>query len=172
MGFGLGTQAAVIASVFHILSHAATKSLLFISASGLVDASGGSKKFIDLTGSGYRNRIAGAAFSVGALSMDGLPLFSGFISKLLFAEAAVRNSGKMLPALVVLAISTILNAIYFMKTVIRIYTPVESDYPVIPVKKHKMFGLAMVCFIALNVFLGLCSGPVVRLIETGLSMFA
>ncbi len=172
MGFGLGTQVAVVASVFHILSHAATKSLLFISASGLVDASGGSKKFIDLTGSGYRNKIAGVAFSVGALSMVGLPLFSGFISKLLFAQAAVRNSGKMLPTLIVLAISTILNAIYFMKTVIRIYTPVESEYPVIPVKRHKVFGLAMVCFIALNVFLGLCSDLVIRLIETGLSMFA
>lgn len=172
MGFGLGTQVAVVASIFHILSHAATKSLLFISASGLVDASGGSKKFIDLTGAAYRNKIAGVAFSVGALSMVGLPLFSGFISKLLFAQAAVRNSGKMLPTMIVLAISTILNAIYFMKTVIRIYTPVESDYPTIPLKEHKIFGIAMVCFIALNVFLGLWSDTVVGLIETGLAMFA
>lgn len=172
MGFGLGTQVGVVASIFHILSHAATKSLLFISASGLVDASGGSKKFIDLTGAAYRNKIAGVAFSVGALSMVGLPLFSGFISKLLFAQAAVRNSGKMLPTMIVLAISTILNAIYFMKTVIRIYTPVESDYPTIPLKEHKIFGIAMVCFIALNVFLGLWSDTVVGLIETGLAMFA
>ncbi|MGN1159207.1 MAG: complex I subunit 5 family protein [Lachnospiraceae bacterium] len=172
MGFGLGTQVGVVASIFHILSHAATKSLLFISASGLVDASGGSKKFIDLTGAAYRNKIAGVAFSVGALSMVGLPLFSGFISKLLFAQAAVRNSGKMLPTMIVLAISTILNAIYFMKTVIRIYTPVESDYPTVPLKEHKIFGIAMVCFIALNVFLGLWSDTVIGLIETGLAMFA
>lgn len=171
MGFGLGTQVGVVASIFHILSHAATKSLLFISASGLVDASGGSKKFIDLTGAAYRNKIAGVAFSVGALSMVGLPLFSGFISKLLFAQAAVRNSGKMLPTMIVLAISTILNAIYFMKTVIRIYTPIESDYPTVPLKEHKIFGIAMVCFIALNVFLGLWSDTVIGLIETGLAMF-
>ena len=172
MGFGLGTQVGVVASIFHILSHAAIKSLLFISASGLVDASGGSKKFIDLTGAAYRNKIAGVAFSVGALSMVGLPLFSGFISKLLFAQAAVRNSGKMLPTMIVLAISTILNAIYFMKTVIRIYTPIESDYPTVPLKEHKIFGIAMVCFIALNVFLGLWSDTVIGLIETGLAMFA
>ncbi len=171
MGFGLGTQVAMVASIFHILSHAATKSLLFISAAGLVDASGGSKKFIDLTGSGYRNKIAGVAFSVGALSMVGIPLFSGFISKLLFAEAAVRNSGKMLPTLIVLAVSTVLNAIYFMKTVIRIYTPVESDYAVIPARKHKVFALAMACFVALNIFLGLRSDRIVDLIETGLAMF-
>lgn len=126
MGIGMGTQAGMEASVFHILTHAATKSLLFIAAIGLTDVSGGSRKFIDLTGAAYRNKWAGVAFAVGSLSMVGVPLFSGFISKLLFAQAAVQNHVKMLPALIVLGISTVLNAIYFMKTVIRIYTPVEG----------------------------------------------
>ena len=53
-------------------------------------------------------------------------MFSGFISKLLFSQAAVQNTVKMLPILIVLGISTILNAVYFMKTVIRIYTPVND----------------------------------------------
>lgn len=171
MGFGLGTQTAMVASIFHILSHAVTKALLFLSAAGLADASGGSRRFIDLTGAAYRNKMAGVAFGAGALSMVGIPLFSGFISKLLFAEAAVRNSGKMLPALIVLAVSTILNAIYFMKTVIRIYTPVESEQTCVPVKKQKLFAAATACLIALNVFLGLCSDWVVDLIGTGLGMF-
>ena len=178
MGFGLGTQVGVVASIFHILSHAATKSLLFISASGLVDASGGSKKFIDLTGAAYRNKIAGVAFSVGALSMVGLPLFSGFISKLLFAQAAVRNSGKMLPTMIVLAISTILNAIYFMKTVIRIYTPdrkgmaVQKNFVKIKAKDQMAKSVALVCFIILNLVLGLGSEPIIKLFEDGLKMFA
>lgn len=171
MGFGLGTQAAMVASIFHILSHAVTKALLFLSAAGLADASGGSRRFLDLTGSGYRNKIAGIAFAAGALSMVGIPLFSGFISKLLFAEASVRNNGKMLPAMIALAISTILNAIYFMKTVIRIYTPVQTDQETILIKKHKLFAASMACFIALNIFLGLCSDWIVDLIETGLEMF-
>ena len=76
MGFGMGTEAGMTASVFHILSHAATKSLLFIAAIGLTDVSGGSRKFIELTGAGYRNKWAGAAFTVGSLSMVGMPLFS------------------------------------------------------------------------------------------------
>ena len=36
----------------------------------------------------------------------GIPLFSGFISKLLFAQAAVQSQGKALAALVVLAVSS------------------------------------------------------------------
>lgn len=173
MGIGMGTQAGMAASVFHILSHAATKSLLFIAAIGLTDVSGGSRKFIDLTGAAYRNKWAGVTFTVGSLSMVGVPLFSGFISKLLFAQAAVQNNGKMLPALIVLGISTILNAIYFMKTVIRIYTPVEENkYECITFHNMKLYAVTLVCFIVLNVILGVSSQPIVDLIEQGLAMFS
>lgn len=172
MGFGLGTEAGMVASIFHILSHAATKSLLFVAAMGLTDVSGGSRHFLELTGSGYRNKLAGVAFTVGSLSMVGIPLFSGFISKLLFAQAAVINHGKMLPALIVLAISTILNAIYFMKTVIRIYTP-EPDSPYGSVKAgdNKLYAVALILFVIINIGLGVSSQPVVDMITEGLHMF-
>ena len=173
MGIGMGTQAGMVASVFHILSHAATKSLLFIAAIGLTDVSGGSRKFIELTGAAYRNKWAGITFTVGSLAMVGVPMFSGFVSKLLFAQAAVQNPGKMLPTLIVLAVSTILNAIYFMKTVIRIYTPVEeSKYEGITFKDMKLYAVTLVCFIVLNVVLGVSSQPIVDWIEQGISMFA
>ena len=173
MGVGMGTQVGMVAAVFHVLSHVATKSLLFISAIGLTDVSGGSRKFIELTGSGYRNKCAGVAFSVGALSMVGVPMFSGFISKLLFSQAAVQNTVKMLPTLIVLGISTILNAIYFMKTVIRIYTPVnDREYPTVAWRDNKVYAAVLFCFVVLNILLGVCSQPIVDLIESGLMMFA
>ena len=179
MGIGLGTELGIIASIYHILSHAATKSMLFISAIGLTDVSNGSRKFKDLTGSAYRNKIAGVGFLAGSLSMVGIPLFSGFISKLLFMEAAATVAWyKMLPALIVLGISTILNAIYFMKTVIRIYTPVgdfydgKEGYEKRTWNKQVVYGITILCFIILNVVLGLCSGPLLELIQNGLSMFS
>lgn len=173
MGFGMGTQEGMTASIFHILSHAATKSLLFIAAIGLTDVSGGSRKFIELTGSGYRNKWAGVAFTVGSLSMVGVPLFSGFISKLLFSQAAILNHTKMLPALIVLGISTILNAIYFMKTVIRIYTPLNHcAYTSVTFKDISAYAMVLVAFIVLNVILGISSQPVVDMIRQGLATFA
>lgn len=180
MGFGLGTTMGIVASIFHILSHASTKSLLFVAGVGLTDASGGSKKFADLTGSGFRNPMAGIAFAIGACSMVGIPLFSGFISKMQFAEAAVQNSlQKMLPTLICLAISTVLNAIYFMKTVIRIYTPVSKkvkktqagEAAMIGIREHPLYNVALVFMILLNVVLGCCSQPIVDWITDGLAMF-
>ncbi len=172
MGFGLGTTAGMVAAVFHILSHAATKSLLFVSGVGLTDVSGEKTQFIELTGSAYRNVAAGLAFTVGSLSMVGIPLFSGFISKLLFSQAAVQSNMKMLPALIVLAVSTVLNAIYFMKTVIRIYTPMESRYPSVSIKKNRLYAFTLLCFMVLNVVLGMCSQPITDWITQGLSVFA
>lgn len=178
MGFGFGTELGMIASLYHIISHAATKSLLFVASSGITDASGDSTDFFDLTGAGYRNKLAGIAFTVGALSMVGFPLFTGFISKLLFAQAAVDSYHKLLPALIALAVSTILNTVYFMKTVIRIYTPekkavlAKKQYQVITMKDQKWKSAALICFIAINVFFGLYSEPVVGLLERGLKIFA
>ena len=173
MGFGLGTQIGMVASIFHILSHAATKSMLFISAIGLTDVSKGSRKFQDLTGAAYRNKIAGVGFTVGSLSMVGVPLFSGFVSKMLFAQASIGHEYKMLPALIVLGISTILNAIYFMKTVIRIYVPEERpDCEIITVRDEKTYAVTILLFIILNVALGMLSSPIVELIGRGLEMFS
>ncbi len=178
MGFGLGTTSGMIASIYHIVSHAATKSLLFVAASGITDASAKSKNFFDLTGAGYRNKLAGVAFTAGSLSMVGFPMFSGFISKLLFAQAAMENRHKIMITMIALAISVILNAVYFMKTVIRIYTPekkrvvIDKGFEEISFWEQPAKSFALVCFIALNVFLGLFSEPVIGLIERGLMMFA
>lgn len=173
MGIGMGTEAGMIAAIFHILTHAATKSLLFIAAIGLTDVSGYSRSFYEITGSGYRNKIAGVGFTVGSLSMVGVPLFSGFVSKYLFSASAVQLSGKMMPALICLAISTILNAIYFMKTVIRIYTPVKNDkYESVRSRNMKLYFATIVLFIIINVSLGVNSHPVVNFIEMGLEMFS
>ena len=173
MGLGLGTTMGVIASVFQILSHASTKALLFVAAAGITACSENKTTFSDLTGAGYRNKMAGIAFTVGSLSMIGFPLLSGFMAKLLFAQAAVGHQYKMLPTLIALAISTILNAIYFMKTVIRIYTPNrKSQGRLIKAGDDPKKTVALVCFILLNLVLGMCSEPILSLIQNGLGMFA
>lgn len=178
MGFGLGTTEGMVASIFHILAHAATKSLLFVSAIGLTDVSAGSRNFFDLTGSAYRNKVAGVGFSVGAMSMVGIPLFSGFVSKLLFAEAAVVHpTHKMMPTLIVLAVSTILNAIYFLKTVVRIYVPenreveAQKGYFQMKAGQQRLYTLTIILFILINLVLGMMSEPIIGIIETGLIHF-
>lgn len=173
MGIGLGTTAGVVTALFHVIAHGITKSLLFISIAGLTDASEGNQDFHSLKGAGFRNKIAGAAYTAGALSMIGMPLLSGFISKYLFAASAMTaGSGKLLSAWIVLAISTILNTVYFMRTVLTIYTPVEPEMR----KAHgftpsKIELTATVGMVILNIAVGVASTPIVHALESGLAMF-
>ncbi|MCR5507704.1 MAG: sodium:proton antiporter [Lachnospiraceae bacterium] len=172
MGIGLGSMAGMVAAIFHIMSHSATKSMLFIAQRGLVEVSGGSKDFSDLKGSAYRNTLAGFAFAVGAFSMVGIPLLSGFTSKVYFAEAAITSvKVKMWIAMITLAVSTILNAVYFIRAVISVYTPRKMEFKDPMYKPARTSAAALVCFVLLNFFLGILSYPIAYTIQTGLGAF-
>ena len=124
MGIGIGGMAGFTAAIFHILTHAVTKSLLFLTTPYLAEVSGGSLLFRNLQGSAHRARVAGLFFLVGSFSMVGIPVFAGFSSKLLFALAAVSTESfpKTLLTMLALALSSLLNALYFLRTMIRIYS--------------------------------------------------
>jgi len=85
---------------------------------------------------------------------------------------------KLLPTLIVLAVSTILNAIYFLKTVVRIYVPVhpetiqEKGYFCLVFSQQKLYCVTIVLFIIVNLILGMTSQPIIQLIEEGLRHFA
>lgn len=177
MGIGLGTKAGMIAAIFHMFTHSATKALLFISAVGLYEVSGGKKDYKSLRGAGNRNPLAGIGFTVGALSMVGFPMLSGFISKLLFAVSALESPHKMMVTLIALAVSTVLNAVYFLRLVITIYTaktPSENQESEESAETPEYKGtlkFSVACFIVLNLILGLGSQPIVAAIAKGLEMF-
>ena len=177
MGIGLGTEAGMVAAVFHIFTHSATKALLFISAVGLYEVSGNKKDYLSLRGAGNRNPLAGVGFLVGSLSMVGFPMLAGFISKLLFATSALQSPHKMFITLIALAVSTVLNAVYFLRLVITLYrpTPTEEEHETVKkavVRKSSWnLRLAIWCFIVLNVILGMFSQPIVNAISNGLMMF-
>ena len=174
MGIGLGTDAGMMAAMFHLFSHTLCKSMLFLAAGGLADASGNSKIFRDLRGAGYRSPIAGVAFTIGALSMVGFPFLGGFVAKFNFALAAMEvGSIRAILVLVVLAISTALNTVYFLRTVITLYRkPVETaQYPAEKGQRGLLFNVSLVCFAVANVVLGIFSQSIVNAIVHGLSTF-
>ena len=174
MGFGLGNEAGMVAATFHILAHASAKSMLFVAANGLAEVSGGSMNYRDLRGSGIRNRSAGVGFLVGALSMVGIPLFAGFTSKVYFAKAAFDSvSGKEIATLIALAISTVLNAMYFVRMAISVYTPkMNEQYEDKEFRAGTSYRMAMFVFVLIVLILGILSNPIFDFISRGLQQFS
>ena len=171
-GLGLGVQAGYVAAVYHMIMHAFAKSALFISASALSDASGNSKRFSDLRGAGFREKVAGVCFCVSAMSLVGVPVLGGFISKLFLSDAAITHGGiTMWVMLIVLAVSTLLNVLYLMKTIITLYRPAREGFCAPEVKRSRLADFAMCGFIVLNVLVGLLAEPLMQAIRLGLVMF-
>lgn len=171
MGIGLGTTAGITASCFHIIAHAATKPMLFTAAGALIDTCNHSKNLNDLRGSAYQNPLAGIGILVGSLSMIGMPFFAGFISKIQFATSSAVSQEKLWQTLLVLAISTILNAMYYLPMVIAIYTPNKELIRLKERTYHGSFTVAMLCFIIVNILLGTHQAPIIKVIEEGLKNF-
>ena len=196
MGIGIGGTLGYAAAMFQILAHAFTKSLLFLTTPRLAEVSGDSLLFKNLQGSGIRRPDAGLFFLVGALSMVGIPVFAGFSAKLFFALAAADadNMKILFLTMVALAVSSVLNALYFIRTLIRIYSSgrggadisapqqfaqmhnLESDVPdsrerVETAAEHLEYWIPMLALVAANLFLGLNSSAVAELIQRGLMMF-
>jgi multicomponent Na+:H+ antiporter subunit D len=168
MGLGLGTEAGMIAAVYQILVHAVTKSLLFLSAGRLIEVQGHEKSLYRLRGAGRNAPFAGIAFTLGALSMIGLPLLGGFMVKWRLAGASLLSPFKMWPGLIALAISSVLNAAYYIPAVIALWTP--SGYMAEKQTVHRNYGFAVsACVLSAGVvLLGTLSTPLCRLIENGL----
>ena len=170
---GLGTQAGLVAALYHLMMHAFAKSGLFIASSGLADASGDSKRFSDLRGAGFRAPVAGAAFCVCAMSLVGVPMLGGFVSKLYMSEAAISYGGwRMWVMLGALAVSTFLNVLYFMKTVITLYRPPREDYVQKPFTVSPLQTAALVGFVLANICFGLLAQPLLRVLGNGLMLFS
>ena len=124
MGIGLGSDIGILAACYHILAHAFTKPMLFCAAGNLVNHAGHNYQIKALKGTALKSPLAGIAFTVGSLSMIGIPMFAGFVPKLFFSTGAIQSDWfRLTVVLIALAVSTILNALYYLPACVNIWTP-------------------------------------------------
>ena len=105
---------STVAAAFHIAAHALGKITLFFAAGSIYTASHKSR-ISQLNGIGYRMPWTMAAFTIGAISMIGIPPAAGFISKWYLLLGAFQQQHVV--AVLVIIISTLLNAAYFIPIV-------------------------------------------------------
>lgn len=171
MGLGLGTNLGVAAAFYQILVHAVTKPMLFISAGRLIDVQGHEKSLYRLRGAARSDPLAGVLFTLGGLSMIGVPLLSGFIVKFGLASASLANPNRMWIALGALVVSTVLNALYYLPAIVAIWTP-SGFMARTKQAPDWRFGVSAAVLGAFVVLLGVSCMPVVDLIQNGLALWA
>jgi multicomponent Na+:H+ antiporter subunit D len=87
-GLGLFTVAGVAGAVFYIVHHIVVKTALFLIA-GMVDLRAGSSRLSQVGGLVRSAPAIALLFAIPALSLAGLPPFSGFLAKFALVDAGL-----------------------------------------------------------------------------------
>jgi multicomponent Na+:H+ antiporter subunit D len=113
MGLGFFTVAGVAGAVLYVVHHIVIQTTLFC-VEGLVERRAGTGELNRISGLAHRSPLLAALFALPALSLAGVPPFSGFVAKLalLDAGAAVRSW-----AIVGVAVTVSLLTLYAMALV-------------------------------------------------------
>ena len=134
-GASMMSPLGLAAALIHLLAHAFMKISAFFCAGAVMHHTG--KNYIyELDGMGYRMPVTFACFTVSSLSLMGIPLFAGFISKWSLCEAALSLGnemsggaggavGRVLPyiGVAVILYSALMTGIYMLSVVVRAYFP-------------------------------------------------
>lgn len=80
MFIALGTG-NYVAAVFHVLTHAFFKALMFLGSGSVIHAMGGEQDIRKMGGLHKHMKITSFTFLIGCLAIAGIPGFSGFFSK-------------------------------------------------------------------------------------------
>jgi NADH-quinone oxidoreductase subunit L len=107
VGLGVG---AYTGAVFHVMTHAFFKALLFLGAGSVIHAMGGEQDMRNMGGLKKHMRITHVSFLLGCLAIAGMPPFSGFFSKDEILAAAFAHN----PILWVGAVAGALLTAFYM----------------------------------------------------------
>lgn len=124
LGAALVNQTAMTGSLLHILNHALMKGALFLVV-GAVIYKTGIDDISGLRGMGKKMPFSMAAFTIGGLSMIGVPLTVGFVSKWYIAIGALQAG--MWYLVPVILVSSLLITVYFWRIIESIYFPQKSE---------------------------------------------
>ncbi len=155
VGFSMSTNAGLSAMLLHVFNHALMKGALFL-ALGAVMLRVGSTQLKDFQGLGRQMPLTMAAIVVGGLSLIGVPLTVGFVSKWYLVVAAIEKGWWPVAGLVLLA--SLLAVVYVWRIVETAYfkAPLAPIAGKERVKEAPMaFLLPVWMLVSANVYFGL-----------------
>ncbi len=107
LGLGVGAYSA---AVFHVMTHAFFKALLFLGAGSVIHAMGGEQDINKMGGLGKNMKVTYVTFFIACLAIAGIPPFSGFFSKDEILAAAFSVS----PILYIIGVGGALLTAFYM----------------------------------------------------------
>lgn len=105
LGVALFTEFGLTAGIFYLLHHMIVKASLFLST-GAIEYTYGTSRIARLGGLAKKEPIIAATFFIAALSLAGIPPFSGFVAKFILIWASL-DIGQIAAVVVMLLVSLV-----------------------------------------------------------------
>lgn len=166
MGLGLFTRAGLAGAVLYIIHHIVVKTTLFLVA-GLVEQRAGTGQLARLSGLARLEPVLAVLFLIPALSLAGIPPFSGFVAKLALVDAGVAAHEYLIVA-VSLAVSllTLFSMTKIWSNAFWGTVAAERPDPPSPARAGRalMTG-STAALVVLSIGIAVCAGPLYALSE-------
>lgn len=156
IGLGIGNYWGVVGALFHLLTHALGKGLLFL-ASGSVEQGAGTRELDKL--SGLETKMPATVWShlLGALSLAGVPPFAGFFSKLFLIIGAI--SARMYWLAILAAVFSTVTLAYLVKVANQAFFARRDREPTQAKEAPATMIAAMLFLLVLAVLVGIGFKP-------------
>lgn len=159
-GLGIGGAAAIAATIFYLIHHIPVKTSLFL-VEGIVARDSGSSSGDVVSGLARRSPMLGILFLIPALSLAGLPPFSGFLAKFAVVRAGVVDA-QWVGVTVALAVS-LLTLVSMVKIWVGAFwgqvEPVERASTIGVLRHQRTMGISTSVIVALSLAIALAAGP-------------
>ena len=163
LGMALGNAAGIAASALHLFNHALMKVALFLAIGNFVYRTG-SSALGSLIGAGRGMPWTMAAFVVAGMSLIGVPLTAGFVSKWYLLGAALERD--LWPIALLILISSVVAAIYLWRVASAAFEPAPAISKAAEIVEVPWTMLAPPLLLALaNLWFGVDPSLVLRLAE-------
>ncbi len=122
------SSAVYVAGMFHLMTHAFFKALLFMAAGSVISAMGGNQ---DLDKMGGFRKVMPFTFGcmvIGGLALSGIPPFSGFFSKDEILSYMIDRGGVYLAMAILGYVGALITAFYTFRMIFRaFYGPMSPE---------------------------------------------
>lgn len=153
LGISLVSVAGLTGGIVHLFNHALIKSALFM-AIGCVFYRVGSVRLSDMAGLGKEMPWTFGAFVAAGLSIIGVPLTVGFVSKWYLIQAALEKG--LWPVAVIVLLASVLALVYIWKVVEVAYLRSAPEERATPVREAPLAMLIpMWVLVAANFYFGI-----------------
>ena len=164
LGVSLLSPLGVTGSMIHIAMHAFGKITLFFCAGAIYVAA--HKKYISqLVGIGRSMPITMSAFTIGSLSVIGLPITGGLVSKWYLVMGTAQSGQTAL--LVIFLVSSLLNAAYFLPIIYKAFFLAPPEGEPTEIREAPLACLIPLCLTAcVSIFFFFCPTLWLKLAST------